>query len=163
MYIYFKLMKQYNQKFDLNFSICHRKPLASGKYCKIANSSLFQLVARYQIFRRLMEEKFDANVLWPLAYCSQLYGTLYFVMIIELDNEILKFLQLFCYWQCKQIIKGRQINSNWSFNCKSNQSFFKTTSLLLSSWCLLGNRNSFFFSFDFSTLCLLAQWCLFPW
>ena len=35
-------------------------------YCKVTNSSLFQLVARFQIFRRLMKRKFDAYVLWPL-------------------------------------------------------------------------------------------------
>jgi len=35
-------------------------------YRKVANSSLSQLVARFQIFRRLMKGKFDAYVLWPL-------------------------------------------------------------------------------------------------
>ena len=36
-------------------------------YRKVANSSLSRLVARFQIFRRLMKGKFDAYVLWPLA------------------------------------------------------------------------------------------------
>ena len=36
-------------------------------YCKVANSSLSRLVAHFQIFRRLIKEKFDAYVLWPLA------------------------------------------------------------------------------------------------
>ena len=34
---------------------------------KVASSSLSRLVAHFQIFRRLMKEKFDAYVLWPLA------------------------------------------------------------------------------------------------
>ena len=33
------------------------------KYRKVANSSLSRLVARFQIFRRLMKGKFDAYVL----------------------------------------------------------------------------------------------------
>ena len=33
------------------------------EYRKVANSSLSQLVARFQIFRRLMKGKFDAYVL----------------------------------------------------------------------------------------------------
>ena len=36
-------------------------------YRKVASSSLSRLVAQFQIFRRLMKEKFDAYVLWPLA------------------------------------------------------------------------------------------------
>ena len=39
----------------------------SNTYRKVANSSLSQLVAPFQIFRRLMKGKFDAYVLWPLA------------------------------------------------------------------------------------------------
>ena len=34
---------------------------------KVASRSLFRLVAHFQILRRLMKEKFDAYVLWPLA------------------------------------------------------------------------------------------------
>ena len=36
-------------------------------YRKVASSSLSRLVAHFQIVRRLMKEKFDAYVLWPLA------------------------------------------------------------------------------------------------
>ena len=36
-------------------------------YRKVANSSLSLLVAHFQIFRRLIKEKFDAYLLWPLA------------------------------------------------------------------------------------------------
>ena len=36
-------------------------------YRKVARSSMSQLVAHFQIFRRLMKWKFDAYVLWPLA------------------------------------------------------------------------------------------------
>ena len=35
----------------------------TGTYRKVANSSLSQLVARFQIFRRLVKGKFDAYVL----------------------------------------------------------------------------------------------------
>ena len=35
-------------------------------YRKVASSSLFWLVAHFQIFRRLMKGKFYAYVLWPL-------------------------------------------------------------------------------------------------
>ena len=43
----------------------------SVKYCKVSSSSMFWLVAPFQIFRRLMKVKFDAYVLWPLAKKSQ--------------------------------------------------------------------------------------------
>ena len=36
-------------------------------YRKVASSSMSRLVARFQIFRRLIKGKFDAYVLWPLA------------------------------------------------------------------------------------------------
>ena len=36
-------------------------------YRKVASSSLSRLVARFQIFRRLMKGIFDPYVLWPLA------------------------------------------------------------------------------------------------
>ena len=41
--------------------------ILQSEYRKVANSSLSRLVARFQIFRRLMKGKFDAYVLWPLA------------------------------------------------------------------------------------------------
>ena len=37
------------------------------EYRKVANCSLSRLVARFQIFRRLMKGNFDAYVVWPLA------------------------------------------------------------------------------------------------
>ena len=40
-------------------------------FCNVARSSLSQLVAHFQIFRRLMKGKFDAYVLWPLAKMFQ--------------------------------------------------------------------------------------------
>ena len=40
---------------------CNEKYIAN--HCKVANSSLSRLVARFQIFRRLMKGKFDAYVL----------------------------------------------------------------------------------------------------
>ena len=36
-------------------------------YRKVASSSMSRLVARFQIFRRLMKGKFDVYVVWPLT------------------------------------------------------------------------------------------------
>ena len=47
-------------KIDFLISNVHKN---SQQYHKVAKSSLSQLVARFQIFRRLKKEKFDAYVL----------------------------------------------------------------------------------------------------
>ena len=50
------------------FTVLRQWPgMRNNKYRKVTNSSLSRLVARFQIFRRLMKGKFDAYVLWPLA------------------------------------------------------------------------------------------------
>ena len=54
---------------DLAFYLVLRRK--KHMYRKVANSSLSRLVARFQIFRRLMKGKFDSYVLWPLTKKSQ--------------------------------------------------------------------------------------------
>ena len=45
----------------------YKRKSPQNRYFKVANSSLSELVAHFQILRRLMKGKFDTYVLWSLA------------------------------------------------------------------------------------------------
>ena len=52
---------------NINTVIIFIESISNMIYRKVPNSSLSWLLAHFQIFRRLMNGKFAANVLWPLA------------------------------------------------------------------------------------------------